>query len=177
MNRPTTAHFIGGCPIGDSLTTAVVDSYQRLYGHPGLHVIDSSTITANLDVNPALTSPRCRSGRSRCGPTRANPTHVFPSAPLTSGFRRSGRAIRSCPKTRRRRFADQRSNSAANHHDEIICSTRLKPVDDESPWFSVEPCSSLPFPLCCTSAPVCSPTGRHSHLLITKRIGPAFPRA
>ncbi|MBV8862507.1 MAG: GMC family oxidoreductase [Mycobacterium sp.] len=55
FNRPTTYHFIGGCPIGDSATTGVVDPYQRLYGYPGLHVIDGSTIAANLGVNPALT--------------------------------------------------------------------------------------------------------------------------
>jgi cholesterol oxidase len=55
LNRPTTAHFIGGCPIGDSPATGVVDPYQRLYGYPGLHVIDGSTIPANLGVNPALT--------------------------------------------------------------------------------------------------------------------------
>ncbi len=55
LNRPTTYHFIGGCPIGDSPATGVVDPYQRLYGYPGLHVIDGSTIAANLGVNPALT--------------------------------------------------------------------------------------------------------------------------
>jgi cholesterol oxidase len=55
VNRPTTAHFIGGCPIGDSPATGVVDPYQRLYGYPGLHIIDGSTIAANLGVNPALT--------------------------------------------------------------------------------------------------------------------------
>jgi cholesterol oxidase len=55
VGRPTTAHFIGGCPIGDSPATGVVDPYQRLYGYPGLHVIDGSPITANLGVNPALT--------------------------------------------------------------------------------------------------------------------------
>ena len=55
FNRPTTAHFIGGCRIGDSPATGVVDPYQRLYGYSGLHIIDGSTITANLGVNPALT--------------------------------------------------------------------------------------------------------------------------
>jgi cholesterol oxidase len=55
VNKPMTAHFIGGCPIGDSADTGVVDPYQRLYGYPGLHVIDGSTITANLGVNPSLT--------------------------------------------------------------------------------------------------------------------------
>ena len=40
FNRPMTAHFIGGCTIGDSPETGVVDAYQRVYGHPGLHVAD-----------------------------------------------------------------------------------------------------------------------------------------
>jgi cholesterol oxidase len=55
VNIPATGHFIGGCAIGDSPATGVVDPYHRLYGHPGLHVIDGSTISANLGVNPSLT--------------------------------------------------------------------------------------------------------------------------
>jgi cholesterol oxidase len=55
FSRPMTAHFIGGCTIGDSPTTGVVDAYQRVYGHPGLHVMDGSAISANLGVNPSLT--------------------------------------------------------------------------------------------------------------------------
>ncbi|WP_067828095.1 GMC oxidoreductase [Nocardia inohanensis] len=52
---PMTGHFLGGCAIGDSPETGVVDPYHRLYGYPGLHVIDGSTISANLGVNPSLT--------------------------------------------------------------------------------------------------------------------------
>ena len=52
---PMTAHILGGCVIGDSADTGVVDAYQRLYGHPGLHVVDGSAVSANLGVNPALT--------------------------------------------------------------------------------------------------------------------------
>ena len=55
MNIPMTAHFIGGCAIGDSPKTGVIDPYQRLFGYPGLHVADGSTLTANLGVNPSLT--------------------------------------------------------------------------------------------------------------------------
>jgi cholesterol oxidase len=55
FNRPMTAHFIGGCTIGDSPATGVIDGYQRVYGHPGLHVMDGSAISANLGVNPSLT--------------------------------------------------------------------------------------------------------------------------
>jgi cholesterol oxidase len=55
FNRPMTAHFIGGCTIGDSPQTGVVDPWQRLYVHAGLHVVDGSAISANLGVNPSLT--------------------------------------------------------------------------------------------------------------------------
>ena len=55
FNRPLTAHFIGGCTIGDSPETGVIDAYQRVYGHPGLHIADGSAISANLGVNPSLT--------------------------------------------------------------------------------------------------------------------------
>ena len=55
FNIPATAHYIGGCAIGDSVETGVVDPWQRLYGHPGLHIADGSAVTANLGVNPSLT--------------------------------------------------------------------------------------------------------------------------
>jgi cholesterol oxidase len=55
FNMPLTAHFIGGCTIGESPETGVVDPYQRVHGHPGLHVADGSVISANLGVNPSLT--------------------------------------------------------------------------------------------------------------------------
>jgi len=55
FQRPLTAHFIGGCAIGDSAESGVIDAYQRLYGHPGLHVVDGSAVSANLGVNPSLT--------------------------------------------------------------------------------------------------------------------------
>lgn len=55
FNIPATAHYIGGCTIGDSRDTGVIDGYQRVYGYPGLHIADGSAITANLGVNPSLT--------------------------------------------------------------------------------------------------------------------------
>ena len=55
FNRPLTAHFLGGCAIGDSPETGVIDPFQRVYGHPGLHVADGAAVTANLGVNPSLT--------------------------------------------------------------------------------------------------------------------------
>ncbi|WP_153035925.1 GMC family oxidoreductase [Amycolatopsis sp. YIM 10] len=52
---PLTAHFIGGAPIGTDAASGVIDPYHRVFGHPGLSVVDGSAITANLGVNPSLT--------------------------------------------------------------------------------------------------------------------------
>ncbi|MEU6535059.1 GMC family oxidoreductase [Streptomyces sp. NPDC047000] len=55
MGTPLTAHFLGGCPIGDSRENGVIDPYHRLYGHPGISVVDGAAVSANLGVNPSLT--------------------------------------------------------------------------------------------------------------------------
>ena len=55
MGAPLTAHFLGGCPIGSSRDTGVIDPYHRLYGHPGISVVDGAAVSANLGVNPSLT--------------------------------------------------------------------------------------------------------------------------
>ncbi|MFB4305456.1 GMC oxidoreductase [Actinomadura sp. GTD37] len=55
FNIPTTAHFIGGCVIGETPEAGVIDPYHRVHGHPGLHIVDGSAVTANLGVNPSLT--------------------------------------------------------------------------------------------------------------------------
>ncbi|MGW7362537.1 GMC oxidoreductase [Streptomyces sp. NPDC054841] len=55
MGTPLTAHFLGGCPIGASAESGVLDPYHRLYGHPGISVVDGAAVSANLGVNPSLT--------------------------------------------------------------------------------------------------------------------------
>ncbi|MQY07542.1 GMC oxidoreductase [Actinomadura macrotermitis] len=52
---PMTAHFLGGCAISDTPERGVIDPYHRVFGHPGLHVVDGSAVSANLGVNPSLT--------------------------------------------------------------------------------------------------------------------------
>ena len=52
---PLTAHFLGGAPISDSPEHGVVDAYHRVWGHPGIHIVDGAAVSANLGVNPALT--------------------------------------------------------------------------------------------------------------------------
>jgi cholesterol oxidase len=54
INRNASAHFIGGIPIGESRESGAVDPYLRLFGQPGLHVIDGSVMPANPGVNPSL---------------------------------------------------------------------------------------------------------------------------
>ena len=55
IGAPFTAHFVGGCVIGTDEKSGVIDPYHRVYNYPTLHVVDGSTITANLGVNPSLT--------------------------------------------------------------------------------------------------------------------------
>src|SRR5699024_9773331 len=52
---PLTAHFLGGAVISDSPDRGVVDAWNRVWGHPGLHVVDGSAVPANPGVNPSLT--------------------------------------------------------------------------------------------------------------------------
>jgi cholesterol oxidase len=55
LDKATTAHILGGCPIGASPERGVVDTHGRAFGHEGLYVVDGSIIPANLGVNPSLT--------------------------------------------------------------------------------------------------------------------------
>ncbi|BBZ21907.1 putative cholesterol oxidase ChoD [Mycolicibacter hiberniae] len=85
LNIPLTAHFIGGCPIGDSADSGVIDPYQRAYGHPGLHVVDGSAITANLGVNPSFTITAQAERAMALWPNRGDPD---PRPPLGQPYRR-----------------------------------------------------------------------------------------
>jgi cholesterol oxidase len=55
ISAPFTAHFVGGCVIGDSASTGVIDPYHRVWNYPTLHIVDGASVTANLGVNPSLT--------------------------------------------------------------------------------------------------------------------------
>lgn len=51
---PLTAHFLGGAVIAADASAGVVDPYLRVFGVPGLHIWDGSTLSANPGVNPSL---------------------------------------------------------------------------------------------------------------------------
>ncbi|MEU8411554.1 GMC family oxidoreductase [Amycolatopsis japonica] len=84
-NIPVTGHFIGGCAIGDSAETGVVDPYQRVHGYPGLHIADGSAISANLGVNPSLTITAQAERAMSLWPNKGEDD---PRPPLGSAYRR-----------------------------------------------------------------------------------------
>jgi cholesterol oxidase len=55
LGKASTAHILGGCPIGATQDDGVVDKDGRVFGYDDLYVIDGSIIPANLGVNPSLT--------------------------------------------------------------------------------------------------------------------------
>jgi cholesterol oxidase len=52
---PTTAHLLGGCCMGETPASGVIDHDHRVFGYDGLFVIDGSSVSANPGVNPSLT--------------------------------------------------------------------------------------------------------------------------
>lgn len=55
LGTPTTAHILGGCVMGDSSKTGVIDSHNRVFNYRNLYVCDGSAVSANPGVNPSLT--------------------------------------------------------------------------------------------------------------------------
>jgi cholesterol oxidase len=55
FNIPSTAHILGGAPIGADPEHGVVDREHRVFGYEGLLVCDGAAIPANVGVNPSLT--------------------------------------------------------------------------------------------------------------------------
>ncbi len=55
LSIPTTAHILGGAPIGASPGEGVVDADQRVFGYQNLLVCDGAAVPANVGVNPSLT--------------------------------------------------------------------------------------------------------------------------
>ncbi|MCC6771673.1 MAG: GMC family oxidoreductase [Gemmatimonadaceae bacterium] len=54
-NIPSTAHILGGAPIGGDATSGAVDGELRAFGYRNLIVCDGSAMPANPGVNPSLT--------------------------------------------------------------------------------------------------------------------------
>ena len=55
LGLPTTAHILGGAPIGENADEGVVNKRFEVHNYPGLYIIDGSIMPANPGVNPSLT--------------------------------------------------------------------------------------------------------------------------
>ena len=55
LDYPTTAHILGGCPMGKDSSLGVIDETFQVHNYPGLYIIDGSVVPANPGVNPSLT--------------------------------------------------------------------------------------------------------------------------
>jgi len=55
LGLPTTAHILGGAPIGKNAGEGVVDENFAIHNYEGLYIIDGSIMPANPGVNPSLT--------------------------------------------------------------------------------------------------------------------------
>ncbi len=55
FNIPSTAHILGGAPMGESSETSVINEKMEVHGYPNMYICDGSIIPCNLGVNPSLT--------------------------------------------------------------------------------------------------------------------------
>ena len=74
MGTATTAHLLGGCPMGRTRDEGVIGTDHQVLGYPGLYVVDGAAVSANVGVNPSLTITALA---ERCW-------QVYPEGPLLS---------------------------------------------------------------------------------------------
>ena len=55
FNMSSTAHILGGCPMGETPETGVVNEKFEVHNYPNMYILDGSIIPCNLGVNPSLT--------------------------------------------------------------------------------------------------------------------------
>ena len=55
FNMSSTAHILGGCPMGLTKEEGVVNDKFEVHGYPNMRILDGSIIPCNLGVNPSLT--------------------------------------------------------------------------------------------------------------------------
>lgn len=55
MNVPSTAHILGGVPMGKTAKTGVIGPDFRVHNYPEMYILDGSVIQGNLGVNPSFT--------------------------------------------------------------------------------------------------------------------------
>ncbi len=51
----STAHILGGCPMGTTREEGVVNEQFEVHGYKNFYILDGSIVPCNLGVNPSLT--------------------------------------------------------------------------------------------------------------------------
>ena len=77
LDRPATAHILGGCPMGESADDGVIDHDHRIHGYQNLLVCDGTVIPANLGANPALSILALSERAMSLVPTKSGKHHTF----------------------------------------------------------------------------------------------------
>jgi cholesterol oxidase len=80
LGMPTTAHIMGGCPIGRSVEEGVIGLDFEVFNYPGLYIIDGSTMPANPGINPSLTITALAEYALSQIPVKEG--HTLPKSPL-----------------------------------------------------------------------------------------------
>lgn len=93
FNLATTAHILGGCPMGATRAEGVVDDRFRVHGYPDMYILDGSIMPCNLGVNPSLTITALSEYAMAQIPEKAGNTAV----PLEKLLREAARADSSTP--------------------------------------------------------------------------------
>jgi cholesterol oxidase len=55
FSMSTTAHILGGCPMGLTKAEGVVDENFKVHGYDNFYILDGSIMPCNLGVNPSFT--------------------------------------------------------------------------------------------------------------------------
>lgn len=77
QNMSTTAHILGGCPMGATVAEGVVDNRFQVHNYPNMYILDGSIIPCNLGVNPSLTITTLSEYAMNCiPPKKENVRHI-----------------------------------------------------------------------------------------------------
>jgi cholesterol oxidase len=55
LNLSSTAHILGGCPMGKTADEGIVNDKFEVHNYPNMYILDGSIMPCNLGVNPSLT--------------------------------------------------------------------------------------------------------------------------
>lgn len=55
FNMPSTAHLLGGVPMGLNAEEGVISPEFKVHGYPDMYILDGTVVQGNLGVNPSFT--------------------------------------------------------------------------------------------------------------------------